>query len=118
LGREQATVGVLRSTGRDSVLGLEVDPEAIRQFCLRHGIRELALFGSAVRGELRPDSDLDVLVEFEPGRTPSIFRFLDLQAELSALFGRTVDLVSKHGLNPNRRDRILTERQVLYAPPG
>lgn len=88
---------------------------AIAQFCTRHRVRELALFGSAIRDDFRPGSDVDVLIDFAPGEAPSLFGFVDLQDELGALFGgRQVDLVMKAGLSKYVADRVLTQRVVLY----
>lgn len=91
-----------------------VEPAKIAEFCRRWHVAELSLFGSVVREDFRPDSDVDVLVEFEPGHTPG-WEFFDAQEELEAMFGRTVDLVSKPALqNPFRRYEILRTRQVVY----
>ena len=89
------------------------DREAIAALCRRHGIRRLALFGSVLRGEAGPDSDVDVLVEFEPDRTPGL-RFIAIQDELSALLGRPVDLNTPGFLSPHFRDRVLREALPLY----
>ena len=92
----------------------QVQPEVLRAFCRRHHIRRLALFGSVPRGDVRPDSDLDVLVEFEPGHVPGL-AFITIQDQLSALFGdRPVDLVTPKFLNPRIRERVLAEAEVLY----
>jgi predicted nucleotidyltransferase len=93
-----------------------VDLEAIRYFCEQHGVRTLALFGSALRDDFGPDSDVDVLVEFHSNATVSLFEFARMRDELSALFGREVDLVEKRALrNPFRRREILSATQTLYA---
>ena len=86
----------------------------VASFCRQNGIVRMALFGSILRGEARPDSDLDLLVEFETGRTPG-FRFFEMQDQLSALFGRTVDLETPGFLAPDIRVRVLSEARVLYA---
>ena len=83
-------------------------------FCQQNGIARMALFGSTLRGEAGPDSDLDLLVEFETGRTPG-FRFFEMQDELSMLFGRTVDLETPGFLAPEIRARVVSEARVLYA---
>ena len=70
---------------------IDIPREAIAAFCRRHHIRRLALFGSVLRDDFRPDSDIDVLVEFEPGHTPG-FAFFAMEDELSRIFGRKVDL--------------------------
>ncbi len=83
--------------------------------CRRWHIRWLALFGSVLTDDFRPDSDIDVLVEFEPGQTPGL-AIIDLEDELATLFGgRKVDLVSRKYLNRWIRDRVLAEAAVLYA---
>jgi len=94
---------------------IPLDDGALAGFCQRHHIRRLALFGSALRpADFRPDSDLDVLVEFEPGHVPG-FAFVALQDELSALLGRRVDLHTPASLSPHFRDAVLGEAEVLYA---
>lgn len=81
--------------------------------CQHYHIRWLALFGSVLRNDFRPDSDIDILVEFEPGHTPG-FAFIDIQDKLSELFGRTVDLNTPQDLSRYFRDRVLTEAEVYY----
>lgn len=91
------------------------DPAALAKLCQRWAIRELAVFGSALREDFGPDSDIDVLVEFEPG-TVLGFRIFDLEQELSDLYGgRRVDLVPRKYLHPRIRDRVLAEARVQYA---
>ena len=92
---------------------LVIDRDALAALCRRHGIRRLALFGSALRGELRPDSDLDILVEFEPARRVGL-RFITIQNELTTLFGRPVDLSTPGFLSPHFRQRVLDEAMPLY----
>jgi predicted nucleotidyltransferase len=89
------------------------DREALAALCRRHGIRRLALFGSVLRGDAGPDSDVDILVEFEPGRTPGL-RFIAIQEELSTLLGRNVDLSTPGFLSPHFRDRVVREALSLY----
>ena|SRR3989304_5715316 len=93
---------------------LQVSREAIAELCRRCGIRRLAVFGSALRPDFRKDSDVDVLVEFEPDRTPG-FAFFDIQDELSGLFGRKVDLNTPGFLNERIRERVRAEAEVLFA---
>jgi predicted nucleotidyltransferase len=90
-----------------------VDREVLAALCRRHGIRRLALFGSVLHGDVRPDSDVDVLVEFEPGRVPGL-RFIAIEDELSRLLGRKVDLNTPGFLSPHFRDRVLREAFLLY----
>ena len=93
---------------------LNVDRAKLADLCRRHYIARLSLFGSVLSGDFRPDSDVDVLVEFAPGQTPG-FGIIRIQDELSALFGgRRVDLVTERGLNRHLREPILASAQVLY----
>jgi predicted nucleotidyltransferase len=95
---------------------IEVPRERIEEFCRRWHVSELALFGSVLRDDFRPDSDVDVLVTFEPGVRPSLDDWLDMEDELQADFGRKVDLVEKSFVeNPFIRRHILHNHQVLYA---
>ena len=87
--------------------------EPIAAFCRRHHIRKLALFGSVLRDDFRPDSDVDVLVEFEPGHVPG-FAFFGMQEELSQLLGRRVDLNTPKFLSRYFRDRVLRQAVVQY----
>ena len=92
------------------------DPERLTAFCRKWRVKELALFGSVLRDDFRPDSDVDVLVEFLPNDPWSYWDWPDMMQELEAVFGRKVDLVPKGGLrNPFRRHEILTTREVVYA---
>ena len=96
-------------------LHVPLDDRALAVFCQRHHVRWLALFGSALRpDDFRPDSDLDVLIDFEPGHVPG-FGFIALQDELSALLGRCVDLHTPASLSRHFRDVVLREAEVLYA---
>jgi predicted nucleotidyltransferase len=89
---------------------------SIGSFCRRWSVRELSLFGSVLREDFSSESDVDVLVAFEPGVRRSLFDLVEMRDELMDLFGRDVDLVSQGGLrNPFRRHEILSTRQVLYA---
>ena len=97
-------------------MNIEVPRERIEEFCRRWRVSELALFGSVLRDDFRPDSDVDVLVTFEPGARPSLDDWLDMEDELQAMFGRGVDLVEKARVeNPFIRRHILHHHQVLYA---
>lgn len=78
-----------------------------REEIARYGVKSLALFGSVARDEARPDSDVDVLVEFE--KPVGFFKFYDLQQYLESILGRRVDLVTRDGLHPRLKDRILGE---------
>jgi uncharacterized protein len=93
---------------------LQPSHQAIAEFCQRHHIRKLALFGSVLREDFRPESDVDVLVEFEPGHVPGFFRLFDLQEELYAIFGRKVDLRTPEDLSRYFRAEVVAEAQVQY----
>lgn len=92
---------------------LEIPQEAIAEFCRRHHIRRLALFGSVLREDFGAESDVDALVEFEPGHVPGL-KFFALQEELSELLGRKVDLNTPACLSPYFRQDVLQEAEVLY----
>ena len=95
---------------------LGVTEEALRQVCQRWSIRGLAVFGAAARYELRPDSDVDVMVEFQDEVSWSLFDFAQIQIELADHFGRPVDLVEKGTVrNPYRRRSIERDITILYA---
>ena len=96
-------------------LKLELPQGKIVDFCRRHHIRRLAIFGSALRDDFRPDSDVDILVEFEPGHIPGLFGMARLERELSALLGRKVDLRTPEDLSRYFRDEVLKEAEVQYA---
>ena len=92
-----------------------LDSEAVAALCRRHHIRRLALFGSGLRGELRPDSDLDLLVEFEPGHVPGLIGLAAIQLELSALVGREVDLRTLEDLSRYFRADVARQAEVVFA---
>ena len=95
---------------------IQVNKARVIAFCQRWKITELAIFGSALRDDFTPESDIDVLVAFAPDATCSLFDWADMTDELRELFGRDVDLVEKDGLrNPFRRHAILSNREILYA---
>ncbi len=95
---------------------IELDHARIEAFCRRWKVSELALFGSVLRDDFRPDSDVDVLVTFQPDDEWDLFDFVDMREELQAILGRDIDLVDKGSLrNPFRRHEILTTKQVIYA---
>ena len=95
---------------------VDLPKEKIADFCRRHHIRKLAVFGSALREDFRPDSDLDVLVEFDLGHTPGL-AFFGMEQELSQLLGRKVDLNTAQFLSTYFRDKVLAEAEVQYAQP-
>lgn len=92
------------------------DSNAIVNFCRRHHIRKLSFFGSVLRSDFRPDSDIDVLVEFAPQHVPGFFQLAGMARELSALLGgRQVDLRTPQDLSPYFRDEVLASASVQYA---
>lgn len=92
-----------------------ISKEELARFCRRHHIRWLALFGSALKGTARPDSDLDLLVDFEPGCEPGLLGLAALEEELSARLGRKVDLRTPRELSRYFRDEILRTAEVHYG---
>jgi uncharacterized protein len=96
------------------MVAIDIPPAELREFCRRHHIRRLAVFGSVLGAAFRADSDVDVLVQFVSGRTPGL-EFIDMQDELSGLFGgRQVDLVTEKFLNPRIRQSVLQSAVVVY----
>jgi len=93
---------------------IRIDREAIANFCRRHHIRRLALFGSVLREDFHPESDIDVLVEFEPGHVPGL-AFFGMEQELSTLLGRRVDLSTPEFLSRYFRDKVLAEAETQYV---
>ena len=98
---------------------ISIDREKIGEFCRRWEITELALFGSVLRDDFRPDSDVDVLVTFAPNAHWSLFDLVEMQDDLKALFGRGVDLVSRRGIEASRnyirRKAILSSAEVIHV---
>jgi uncharacterized protein len=97
------------------VITEELDEAQLADLCQRYRVRELSMFGSAARGEMRPDSDIDLLVEFLPNAQVDLVDYAGLMLDLSRLLGRKVDLVSKNGLKPLIRDSVLEEARLVYA---
>lgn len=94
---------------------LNLDPDTLADFCQRHGIRRLSLFGSQLKGTARPDSDIDLLVEFEPEHIPGLLALAGMEIELSELLGRKVDLRTADDLSRFFRDEVVRTAQVQYA---
>jgi predicted nucleotidyltransferase len=93
---------------------VSVDQGRLAEFCRQNGVRRLAVFGSALRDDFGPGSDVDVLVEFELGRTPGL-RFFRMQEELSQLFGRPVDLHTPASLSRYFRNQVLSEAEDQFV---
>ena len=108
-----------RDKPTDAMLRLQVDRDRIAAFCRCWGISELALFGSAARNELRPDSDVDVLVTFASGVRRSLSDMIDIEAELAGIFGRKVDVLTRPSVERSRnyifRREVFQDLQPLYV---
>ena len=94
---------------------VRVDHDRIAEFCRRHHIRRLALFGSVLRDDFRPDSDVDVLVDFEPGKEPGLIGLAGMEIELSEALGRQVDIRTPADLSDLFRDKVVATAEVQYA---
>jgi predicted nucleotidyltransferase len=94
---------------------ISIDREALRAFCRRHRVAKLSLFGSVLRDDFRPDSDVDFLVEFEPEARVGLFHMASMERELSAIVGRRVDLRTPAELSRYFRDEVLRSAEVQYA---
>jgi uncharacterized protein len=94
---------------------LKYDPQALAQVCRARGVRKVLLFGSRVRGDARPDSDVDLIVDYNPASGMTMFKFMDLEEELARLFhGLKVDVISSRGISPYIKDSLLRTTRVLY----
>lgn len=103
----------------NTVRRLPIDAEKLRNFCRKWSITELAVFGSVLRDDFGPDSDIDFLATFDPESTSSLLRRREMQDELAGIVGRPVDLVSRRGIemskNPLRRREILSTAETVYV---
>jgi uncharacterized protein len=95
-------------------VAIEIDRGRIAEFCQAHHIRKLALFGSVLRPDFRSQSDVDVLVEFEPGHVPGL-AFFAMQDELAEILGQPVDLNTLQFLSPYFRDEVVAGAEILYV---
>jgi predicted nucleotidyltransferase len=109
-------VRTLNATDEDVVElhGIALSRSWIAEFCRRHHVRSFALFGSILRDDFGPESDIDVLIEFQPGKTPG-WEFFGMQDELTGRFGRQVDLNTPGFLSRYFRDRVVAEAVPLYG---
>jgi len=96
---------------------IEIPKDEVAEFCRRHRIRQLALFGSVLREDFRPDSDVDVLVEFDPGERIGLLGLARIERELSGILRRKVDLNTAGFLSPYFRSEALREAEVQYGAP-
>lgn len=96
--------------------GIDIPETRLNELCQKWKVTELSLFGSILRDDFGPESDIDLLVVFQPGAPWSMWDLMDMKDELETLFGRSVDLVEKEALrNPWRKQRILSTYEVVYA---
>lgn len=100
-----------------SILNLQLPREAIAQFCQRHHICKLSLFGSVLRSDFTPESDIDVLVEFEPEYIPGLIRLAGMELELAELLARKVDLRTAEDLSPYFRQEVVNSAVEQYVRP-
>ncbi|HOE65585.1 MAG TPA: nucleotidyltransferase domain-containing protein [Candidatus Hydrogenedentes bacterium] len=95
---------------------IPIDMDQLKSLCAKWRVRELSLFGSVLRDDFSPSSDVDVMVSFEPSAPWNLWELMDMKAEMEALFGRSVDIVEREALrNPWRRQEILNTHEVVYA---
>jgi predicted nucleotidyltransferase len=104
----------MNAANQEFIKNINIPRSDLAAFCQRHHIQSLAIFGSVLREDFRTDSDIDILVEFQPGCTPGYFTIMEMEDELSVLFGnRRVDLRTPQDLSHHFRDRVLHEAVVL-----
>ena len=94
---------------------ITIPPEKIKSFCQRYQVRRMSLFGSILQDDFKPESDVDVLVQFDPDARVSFMTLGKMQRELAAIFQRDVDLIPQDGLKPMIRNQILSTAQEVYA---
>lgn len=94
---------------------LKLDQATLARFCQSHHIRRLSLFGSQLKGTAGPESDIDLLVEFEPGHTPTLFGIAGMEIELTEMLGRKVDLRTAGDLSRYFREEVVKTAEVQYA---
>ena len=98
-------------------ISIQIPEDRVVEFCRKNGIQRLSLFGSVLRDDFTPQSDIDVLVEFKPGRTPGLAFFGRIPDELSEILGRRVDLNTAQCLSPYFCQEVLEEAEVIYVAP-
>ncbi len=96
-------------------LPIEIEPEILSEFCRKNHIKKLSFFGSVLRDDFGPESDVDILVEFHPDHIPGLLRLAGMEEELSALLNRKVDIRTKEDLSPYFRPNVVKEAEVGYA---
>lgn len=98
-----------------TIKNIDIPGDKVADFCRRNHILTLSLFGSVLRNDFRSDSDIDVLVEFEPEHIPGFFRLHDMEEELSGILGRSTDLRTPQDLSRYFRDEVIANSMVLYG---
>jgi uncharacterized protein len=107
---------IVQNGGAEMKLELSFSREELASFCKEHGINRMAVFGSILRDDFRPDSDVDILAEFDPLNIPTLFDMVEMEQELSRFFsGRKVDLRTPEDLSRYFRHQVVSEAEVLYA---
>ena len=94
---------------------IQIDASTLSELCRRYSVKELSLFGSAVRSEMHPGSDIDLMVEFQPGIRIGLVKFETFIEDLESLTGYKVDLVTKRGLKPWIRPNVLKDARLIFA---
>ncbi|MHB9131662.1 MAG: nucleotidyltransferase family protein [Armatimonadota bacterium] len=94
---------------------IQINRDEIIVFCRKYHIQKLALFGSVLRDDFRPDSDVDVLIEFDPAHIPGLIALMNMQLEFSAIIGREADFRAPGDLHRSFRDTVIADAEVLYA---
>lgn len=94
---------------------LPADPDALRTFCQKHHIRQLSVFGSVLKGTAGPESDIDLLIDFEPGHIPGLLALASMELELSTMLGRKADVRTANDLSRHFRDEVVKTARVEYA---
>ncbi len=95
-------------------MGITLPQAELQAFCKRNPIQKMAFFGSVLRNDFRAESDVDILIELEPGVPVGFFKFVEMQDELSQIIGRTVDLNTPHSLSRHFRQKVLQSAQIIY----
>ena len=98
-----------------TIHGIQFDPKQLAEFCRRNGIARLSLFGSILRGDFAPGSDVDLLMEYQPDRIPSLLEMAQMELELTQIIGRKVDLRTPLELSRRFRQQVVNEAELLYA---
>ncbi len=106
---KQKLVSALQTSSR-----VHIDRQRLENFCRKHALHRLSFFGSVLREDFGSDSDVDVLAEFMPGRTPGFLRLFEMQDELSEILGRRTDLMTREDLSPYFRDDVLRTAEMFY----